>query len=219
MEQISLGSDWSSTEDLDLRQCATNGKLEQRHRHIPGEQRIDILDGRFVRVRRKRRGKPLDGVIHLGLVDPEPVFDFHTPWRFIAGATVSLLVAIGLAVLVLQGVAPSAGWSWGLSAVGLIAALACAVTAWHRYKRRLIFLSQNGRAPLFKIIRNHPDQAEYNTFMAVLRQSIDQGHFVLPDDRQSILAEEMREHRRLYEIGFINGHAYEDAKAILLKLH
>lgn len=219
MEEICLSSERPSVDELGLHDSASEGCIEQSHRHVPGPQRLDVVSGRFLRVSRKRRGRAVECMLDLGVVDPEPVLDTHTPWRLIAGTVVTSGTGIGLAVALVRADVPGSVWAWALTGAALALAAGCGLAAWYRFKRRLIFVSRHGRAPLFKLIRNHPDPTAYSAFRALLHQAIEQGHRHMPEDPHALLAEEMREHRRLHEQGVITASAYEAAKARLLKLH
>jgi len=97
------------------------------------------------------------------------------------------------------------------------AVLAMLLVAYHCNKRT-VFYSRNGRVPLVALLNRGPDSEAFQVFIEVLIKYIKE-----TGDRRcnggNLLSEELKEHRRLMEAGFISKKRYASAKRRILALH
>lgn len=194
-------------------------RFAQLHRHVPGYQRLVILEGSRLRLER-RRGKALDRqYIHMGILDPEPARKATLP-RWQLG-----VLGLGMALFGLTlGFDGFGLFGSQLELAGILALLGMLVVgaAWlavRGYRREVVFHSQHGRVPLLRLVENVPDVKTFQEFVAQLRSAAQQSRGRLPRDQAQFLVEELKEHRRLAEAGGIEQPAYDAAKARILSCH
>lgn len=218
-EYISLGGEErQSADQLDLDNCETLAQIEQQHRHVPGKQSLSLLAPHYLQVDRKRFKKQINALIDLEFVDPKPVPDFYTPWVLIA--CTSLLVLFGAALVYAIANKLLAGTPTLLIITGtsFLLALASGIWATRRLKRRFIFISRHGRVPLFKVIVNQPFKDSYQLFYEQLESVLVKCAHKEHDDMSEFIAHEMRDHRRLKEVGLLDEPTYELAKQRIMRV-
>lgn len=195
------------------------GSLEQAHPRAGSRQRLSVVEGDLVRVERMGRRDRARLYVRPGFLDPAPERQFHFPGRLFLAAGAALAFAAAASLSEGFGLLHSAVHATVLSALVGLAAVALAWQGMRRLGRTLTFVTRHGRTPVFRVVENVPDAAQFRTFMVVLGAAIARAGEALPEDRARFLAEELKEHRRLANTGALSPEAYEAAKARILRSH
>ncbi|MEX0731986.1 MAG: hypothetical protein WED00_15675 [Aquisalimonadaceae bacterium] len=219
-EEIYLSS--PEAREQDVESWASRGTLvtlQQQHRHVPGMQRLSLVEGNLLKLERRHRRSALCVYIDLGIVDPVPERERHVPLWCIATV---LFSAIGVGLLIWLDSLPVP-----LTDLQFAGALAAVVgigfgAGWLgvlRFRRMTVFLSRHGRIPLLRLVEKQPNAVEFRRFLESLCAAAGAAEDRMPADRQRYLALELQEHRRLADACAMGPDAYETAKARILSRH
>jgi hypothetical protein len=193
--------------------------LEQTHVHIPGRQRLSVIEGSLVRVERQGVKDRQRFYIRPGYLDPEPQRETHWPkWQAVVAAAALLLGVLLVGLKAFGYVGTHLQLAVMLGAVGLVG-VAAAWLGWRDYGHSLTFVTLHGRVPLFRVMEGRPDAAQFAAFLDAVGRATEQGRNALPEARGLFLVEELKEHRRLARIGALEQASYETAKARILRAH
>ncbi len=219
-EEIYLSSDEAmAPDDASFAKRSVIASLEQQHRHVPGHQRFDIVEGNVLRIERRRRGGPTTHYFDLGFIDPTPRSEAYLPtWCMIAALASALLFAM---LLWLDGFGLTRTTSQFAASLAAVAAIGvgAGLLAWLRYRRRIIFVTRHGQVPVVRLVDNCPTPADVRAFTGSIRSAGQKAATRLPGKKQVLLVEELKEHRRLAQAGVIAPDVYEAAKKRILSCH
>jgi hypothetical protein len=179
-----------------------------------------ILDNKYLFVKKYRRGRSTSYWVNLLFANPVPQRIQRIDWRW------------GLAALILF--ANSAGLIavehyWRLSAkfiyfnsitiimatLALISFLAMIYTS----KNVLLFTTLNGHMPILSLAINNPSKTAFRSYVKTLSQSIERIQQQNAHRMKNQLANELAEHRRLKDNNVVSQQEYEQAKNRILSQH
>jgi hypothetical protein len=181
---------------------------------------LAIRDGHYLSARCVRpRGRSCDYGFDLRFADPTPIRVYRTSWRWLA-----LAAGSGLSVYAAMQIGPAMdGGIAGLhlliavpaAAAGLMALLAAA----RRTTESLELRSAHGRARLVGLVGGIGRARSARGFLIELARHIEAARLARSQDRRQFLCAELREHRRLYELGVLSDDEYAASKASILAAH
>jgi len=220
IEHIHLGSDDETPAHLKAGR-AVNASFELASAARGTSSRLDILDGRFLRVSiRRPRRPPRDYVIDLRFVDMPMVHSRHIPWlslKCLAGG----LIAFAATELIRRHVASSALVD-GLMPASVLLLTFCvcaALFAYYRMRATVELLSRHGRSPLLALEGALRTARGTGEFERLLEATIASVRSRSKQPLAELLRDEMREHHRLHSEGVLSLAAYESARARILRAH
>ncbi len=222
VEEIQLTASVVPTEDSapEARAVQIRFDLVQRN---PGRgiyRQFAICDDECLHIleqvgRQKRRYR-----VNLAFLDAEPQKQFIIARLWIYLATAALCVTLVLTLLSPTTVgselpiplAPTAIVAGAFSIVFLLAFI-------YKSRLRLCYRTRHGELELAELLWGRPSRRRYHDFVARLSGAIRDAQRGYTGSLANALAEELREHRRLQEIGVISSAAYEAAKQRILSSH
>jgi hypothetical protein len=220
VEHIHLGSDDETAGHLQPGRTVT-ASIEVASAARGTSSRLDVLDGRFLRVwTRRARRPPTDYVVDLRFVDGPLLHGRAIPWRSLkclAGAIVALLVT----ELVRRNFAlpPIEGLLVPASVLLLTACFCLALYSVYRTRETLELRSLHGRARILVLEGGYGTGRSAAGFKRQLEASIASVRAEQAQPLGQFLRDEMREHHRLRADGVLGEADYEVAKARILRAH
>lgn len=192
-------------------------RLEQRDGWRGWQRQLRLLSGEIVAVEERRRFKrrPRQYLVKLGFLDPRPRQQRRLDWRCLTAGGLLLLTAALLAYLA----STALPLPLAVSALPLVPGALLLAWAAYRYRNDYLYATATGAAPLVTLASGRPDRDSANRFARELQSAIHAAAARLPTGHADRLAEEMREHRRLYHAGALNERRYEAAKSRILGAH
>ncbi len=192
-------------------------KLEQSHKMRGVYRKITISEGSYgsycQQSIRNKHQKKLKYRIDLAYLDPIPVREHHTAWKWVFGA-------IGLALL--AGLMIWAGWFsnslspsvYYLTATVTVvtATLICLLLFAHKSYDKIVFNSQHGNVQLIELLNKYPDNESFRVFIGKLILRIKSAKKNKHLSPSKFLAGELKELRRLRDEAVISAEIYETAK-------
>ncbi len=158
--------------------------------------------------------------IALTCLDPEPQKQLRiaTNWAYAAGTALLItLVHYLIAQTTLSAYIPYSL----LPAMILTGAFAIVFLLGLVYKSRYqyCYRTRHGEVELVRLLYGRPSRDRFRDFLARLSGSIRSAQRKQGNDTHDVLANELREHRRLMEAGIISHRIYENAKTKILANH
>ncbi|MGD8940641.1 MAG: hypothetical protein PVJ72_14740 [Gammaproteobacteria bacterium] len=179
-----------------------------------------ILDNKFLFVKRYQHGRSTSYWVNLLFANPVPQRVKRIDWRW------------GIAALIL--LANSAGFIaaehyWNLSekfiffnsitVIFATLALISFLTMIYKSKNALVFHTLHGHLPILSLAINNPSKQAFQSYAKTLRQCIEAIQQKNAHKTKNQLANELAEHRRLKDSNVISQQEYEQAKNRILSQH
>ena len=180
---------------------------------------LAILDSHALEVRQTRRnGYRADYQVDLRFLDPSPIWVRSVASGWLWAAIV--LLFIGPATI---------DWVWQaestpvpLLVAGLVATAlgaACLARGIRETTTSVHFVSIDGRGPVVCVPGGILTASINPAFLAELARATEAARLAWPQPKQEFLCDQMREHRRLHQIGVLGEAEYEQSKARILAAH
>ena len=156
--------------------------------------------------------------VDLRFLDSSPVWVRSIPWGWLRAAIVLLIAGPATVGFVWQAESTPVAL---LVAAVLATALgaACLARTVRETRTSLHFVSIDGRGPVVCVpgglLTANIDQA----FLDEVARATEAARLAWPQPKQQFLRDQMREHRRLYQIGVLAEADYEQSKARILAAH
>lgn len=158
--------------------------------------------------------------VGLAFLDPEPHRRLILAkwWAYLAGAC--LLATLALTALSSTKIGSALSFPL-FSVVVLCAALGIVSLLALIYRSRLLlyYRTRHGGVALVEFLWGRPSRRDYQDFIARLSGAIREAQRNYAGGLERVLADELREHRRLHESGIIDSGAYNAAKGRILAAH
>lgn len=192
-----------------------NATLKQNCRYRFCEYFFELFNHHFLSIKMDpsfHRTKEYQ--LHIGILDPEPIRSLRISRWFL----VVFSVLAGTAVI--TGFTNPLPDSSILTLILVVCAGLFLLVATYRSHDHLLFYSRNGRIPLVTIFNRKPDHETFSTFISILTDQIREAstnlNFICGNGMLNV---ELREHRRLMEIGIISREEYNISKSRILRRH
>ena len=212
----------AKSEDIVIEQIAGLGRLPEDLVRLPADEQrrleegfssggwlagprrqMQLFNGHYLEVEKQVRGKVSAEVFNLAFVDPVPLQYRCIAHRWLIACALALVATGALVALWSeQSIAVAAG-------MGLV--LVSALQAARGSRRELVYLSCNGRVPLFSIGLGWPASKVARQQATRISERAEGARVILPGGTEG-LAAEIAEHRRLLQAGCITRKRYEKAK-------
>ena len=220
-EQILLESDddliAGPTEESFSKVSAHLVQIQKWKHHSLGTQ---ILDNKFLFVKRFQNGKNIKYWANLLFADPIPKRERHIDWRWGLGALILLANSAGLmAAEHYFHVSAHFIYFNSITVVALALALISVLVMIYRYRNSLVFTTAHGKVPILTLAMNNPSKAEFQNYAKTLRECIERLQQQHAHRMNNQLANELAEHRRLKDSEAISAQEYENAKNRILSRH
>lgn len=162
---------------------------------------------------------PAEYHVELRFIDPAPVLSRSLPWVWLGSSLTLGSFSGALVHAAWSGSASATNPSGITGAVGALLALGVACAALRHCESRFELRSMNGRA-LVAILACRPGaRPGAEQFFEALAASVGEARKRFAQTRSEFLRDEMREHRRLFELGVVPQDQYEAARARILAAH
>jgi len=220
-EEIQLSSGDLSDGDLapDVFDKVT-AQLVQIQRWKSSGIRAQLLDNKFLYVRRHRNGREIKYWINLLFANPISKRELHVGWRwgFVASALSTIAAALHMAESHFPAISELRYLNSVIIGLGTLAAVGFLMMI-YRSSFALVFRTLNGHVPVLSLALNQPSRGEYRSFVKAVSDCITriQQKYVQGKDTQ--LANELAEHRRLKDAKAVSAKEYEAAKRRILSRH
>jgi hypothetical protein len=192
-------------------------ELEQSHKMRGVYNKITISDGSYgsycQQSIQNKHQKKIKYRVDLAYLDPIPVREHHTAWKWGFGA-------IGLSLL--SGLMIWLGWFsnslnpsiYHLTATVTVvtATLICLLLFAHKSYDKVVFHSQHGNVQLIELLNRYPDNESFKKFIGKLILRIKSAKKNKKLSPSKFLAGELKELRRLKDEDVISAEIYETAK-------
>jgi len=194
-----------STVDAHLEQAAPDSST-----------RYTIFNGTYLGITKSgKHDRPSRYWINLAFLHPAPIRCADRFWS-ICAATLTLLTGGALALTFVAG---KMAHTLALPAFS-VAFLTAICIAMRHYRRRLVFLTSNGRAPVVWLSIDKPDRQRVHEFVENLHAAIGRARARRADMvRGHELRDEMKEHRRLLRDGVLDDRQFRVARRLILEAH
>jgi hypothetical protein len=194
--------------------------LEVRSRLRRSVLRLKLIDYYYLAVRSRSRTAELEYVLDLRFLDASPGVSKHVAWRWITASLILLAAGVGIGVWIGASATP---W-WKHEALGLCGAVLGAwalstLIAAYRTTETVRLLSTHGRARLLEFTGGVGTLRAVRTFLAKLAAHHRLASAARRTARAEQLRDELREHRRLRQLGVLAEEEYEASKARILAQH
>jgi hypothetical protein len=180
---------------------------------------LAILDSHALEVHQTGpNGYNAEYQVDLRFLDSSPVWVRSIPWGWLRAAIVLLIAGPATVGFVWQAESTPVAL---LVAAVLATALgaACLARTVRETRTSLHFVSIDGRGPVVCVpgglLTANIDQA----FLDEVARATEAARLAWPQPKQQFLRDQMREHRRLYQIGVLAEADYEQSKARILAAH
>jgi hypothetical protein len=180
---------------------------------------LSILEGNYLRVHSVRlRGKTRKYQFDLRYANPRPVRVRRISWTWLAVFIVLFAAAIGSTAAMLSDT-PALRVPMIAAVAAVCASFVALLLLLRRTTESLEFRSEHGLATLVEVTGGLGSTRRGKQFFVELIKSINAAKLERPQPRQQFLRDEMREHRRLSELGVFSQRVYEQSKARILAQH
>lgn len=182
--------------------------------------RTQILDGKFLRVRKFQYGREIEYWINLLFLQPVSRRQICIDWRWGAATWWLSGVAAGLYTLE-HYLHLSSKVSYFESAIIALVTLAVLSLLMTVYKSSFaqVFQTASGHVPILSMAINKPSKGEFRTYVRSLSDCIADVQRQYEQGTKNLLANELAEHRRLKDVKVISQHQYDAAKKQILSRH
>lgn len=213
-EQILLESDddWIAepTEETYSKVSASLGQIQKWKRYGVGTQ---ILDNKFLFVKKFHKHRSAQYWVNLMFVDPRPRRKLMVNWRMGFGSLALSAIAAGLFAAE-QHFHVSAHFTYfNFVAISLgILGLAGFINAMYQTRHPLVFVTCTGRVPVVELVMNMPSKEAFKSYVTGLSRCIERVQQHYASRLKNQFAGELAEHRRLKDNKAISDQDYETAK-------
>ncbi|WP_455209698.1 hypothetical protein [Kaarinaea lacus] len=220
-EEILLESneDWGSepSEDTYKKVTAQLVQIQKWKRQSVGTQ---ILDNKFLFVKKFQRGRSTSYWVNLLFANPVPQRIKRLDWRW---GLASLILTANCAGLIAAEhylhVSTKFIYFNSITIITATLALMSLLTMIYKSKNVLVFKTLNGDMPILSLAMNNPSKEAFQTYARTLRRCIEQIQQQNAHRMTNQLANELAEHRRLKDNNIISQQEYEQAKNRILSQH
>ncbi len=150
--------------------------------------------------------------LNLAWLDPKPETVEIIAWRWVSTALATAVWALLLFYMAYSGADKDEYVASATILMGTVTVIALCLLLYSR-ENKLVFNSYLSNVPLIEIDRNKPDKATFDNFVHDLRNGIYAGW--QHKDIQQMLVGEIRELRRLRDIGIISEATYLNARSAI----
>jgi len=182
--------------------------------------RAQLLDNKFLYVRKHRNGREIKYWFNLLFANPVSKREFRLGWRW--GVVALSLSAIAAILHMAENRFPSISKLNYLDSViiglGTLAAVGFLMMV-YRSSFALVFRTLNGHVPVLSLTLNQPSRGEYRSFAKAVSDCITQIQRKYAQGKDTQLANELAEHRRLVDAKVVSTREYEAAKRRILSRH
>jgi len=187
---------------------------------LTGEiRRFEIYNDKFIKVHINNVFGETTYHLNLGMLEPWPVMYRRIAWRWVLG-----LAYFGLATLIFSGylylhpTAETLGRLIPFIALFIILTLGALLMFLYQSPSVLEFRSRYGGCPLLGILKDRPDQKEFRHFTDELKTRALAASQVIRLDKKQMRDIELKELRRLAEIGVLDESDFERARMRMQQL-
>ena len=182
--------------------------------------RAQLLDNKFLYVRRHRNGREIKYWINLLFANPVSKREIHLGWRWgmVALSSSAMAAVLHMAENRFPSIAELNYLDSVIIGLGTLAAVGFLMMI-YRSSFALVFRTLNGHVPILSLSLYQPSRKEYRSFVKAVSDCITriQQKYVQGKDTQ--LANELAEHRRLKDAKAVSAREYEAAKRRILSRH
>ena len=182
--------------------------------------RAQLLDNKFLYVRQHRNGREIKYWINLLFANPVSKREIHLGWRW--GVVAISLSAIAAVLHMAENRFPSISELSYLDSViiglGTLAVVGLLMMV-YRSSFALVFRTLNGHVPILSLALNQPSRREYRSFVKAVSGCITRIQQKYAQGKDTQLANELAEHRRLKDAKAVSAQEYEAAKRRILSRH
>jgi len=220
-EEILLESneDWLSepSEETYNKVTAHLVQIQKWKRQSVGTQ---ILDNRFLFVKKYQNGRNISYWVNLLLTNPVPQRVRQINWRWGLAALVLMANSAGL-IAAEYYLDISGKFLYFNSIIVIMATLALIslLTMVYKSKNVLAFNTLHGNLPILSLAINNPSKEAFQSYVKTLRHTIELLQQQNAHRMKNQLANELAEHRRLKDQNVISEREYEKAKNRILSQH
>lgn len=161
-----------------------------------------VFNDTFVSVIEKDLMKKKEYHLDLGYFNKDPVKKVSMAWKSLLA---SVILAIGTWILM-----PQVGYSY--SVLGGVASFVFFVLFIHGSSSQVVFVTQNGKVPVIRLMNNFPNRKLFKAFVDELSQRIEKAQTRTMSNLEKYFAKELKETRRLKEEGVLTEDQYNQAK-------
>jgi hypothetical protein len=181
---------------------------------------LSIHDGHYLRARCIRPGgRSLAYEVDLRFADPSPVRVHRTSWPWLAAAT-GFAVLAGLAAWMGPSLDSRPGnLNLLIATLASAACLVSLLTTARRTTESLELRSAHGRVTLVSLTGGIGRTRRARGFLAEVAFHVESARRAQAQDAPAFLCDELREHRRLHEVGVLSNAEYAVSKARILAAH
>ena len=179
-----------------------------------------ILDNKFLFVKRFQHGRSTSYWVNLLFANPVPQRIRHIDWRWGLAALIFLANSVGL-IAAEHYFQLSEKFIYSISITIIMATLVLISFLIMIYKSKnvLVFHTLNGHMPILSLAINNPSKQAYKSYAKTLRQCIERIQQQNAHRMKNMLANELAEHRRLKDNKVVSEQEYEQAKNRILSQH
>lgn len=203
-------------EELPPETDVINASLEQFDRFRFCRHAYELFNQRILSVKiEKPYRKDRDFVLNIGMLDPKVKRSNTIDWWCMTAVIIFSVTVLFPDATGITGRFPNPAV---LPLVLGAGAVLCMLPVTYHFHERIVFYSRNGRIPLIALLKRNPDRETYNHFTEILIRHIKEAYDI-QNSADVSLSEELKEHRRLMEEGFISKKHYDSAKRRILAQH
>jgi len=210
VEHICLGSE---REEDGTQEKVTHLHFDQHSRLHRSKTHFKVFNDHYISVETGRSGKkPACYEFDLSFLASQPKRVRKIDWLSCALAMMLLFAAIMTGLMVRT---ETTAMILALIGAGFTLSLGLAI---YRSQDNVVFVSKHGRLPLLVLRNRNPTQASLQAFVSDITRRI-QSTRQSQSSKSEYLSAELRQHRRLQEIGILSKKEYEAVKQRILGKH
>lgn len=189
----------------------------EQNSKLKGEQRFEIFDKRFLRIKHQHKKKQLKFALDMVVLDPQARHVVHYPWHWLGAGGAAAVLGLALLGMLYSGF----GSDYALY-LGLAALLALALAGLFAYlfssnsERKYVVQTRFGQVPIIELLDTKANAKARSLFIDEIATWVNHTLGKAEFSDQELRAGELKTLRRLANEGAIAESFYEAAKNHIL---